>query len=361
MRLIEMAIPLRSSFYNARGGVRERRIVLVGLTEGGNTGWGEAAPYPGFTPETAGDAWQALSEHGIAALRGRRSGLPATAAAAIDQASVDLAARRREVPLWSHLGGSGKPSPACAAIGLQTSPDRLLARVGEVVSAGARAVKIKIEPGRDVDYLMAIRERFPDLSVAADANGSYRSGKPVPPGLDDLGLAYVEQPLPAHDLAGHATLRREWKTPVCLDEPATAVGSVQKIIDEEAADLVSLKPAILGPSATLSAIEMLASAGVGAKIGGLVETSVGRFHALALASRRSVSYVDLVPPGWLLAADPSPYPWKVVDGLLYPLDEQGLEVRTGDPPISNYVERSADFAVWPGKPTAGRASTAHES
>ena len=345
MRLVDLAIPLRRPFSNARGAVRKRRVVLVGLTEAGITGWGEAAPYPGLTPETAGDVWQTLSEQGAAALRGRRPELSITAAAALDQALVDLAARQQGVPLWSHLGGSGRPSTACAAIGLQTSPDRLVARVTEVIEEGARQVKIKIEPGRDVDYLVAIRERFPDLSVAADANGSYRSGDRTPAGLDDLGLAYVEQPLPARDLGGHAALRRQWKTPICLDEPATTAEAVERIIEQEAADLVSLKPGILGPAPTLRATEMILSAGVGVKIGGLVETSVGRAHALALASRPSVSYTDTVPPLWLLTADPSTHPWEVVDGLLYPLDERGLEVRTDDPPVSDCVEHSADFAV----------------
>ena len=345
MRLVELRIPLNRPFSNSSVAVSERHVVLVGVGQDGITGWGEAAPYPGFTPETAEDVWATLAALGADLLYGRRPDLPVTAAAAVDQARTDLAARRQGIPLWSYLGGSGRPSVACAAIGLQASPDRLIAQVGEVMAAGARQVKIKIEPGRDVDYLMAVRERFPDLSVAADANGSYRSRDPALADLDALGLAYVEQPLPARDLEGHAALRQLWTTPVCLDEPATTVGAVERIISQDAADLVSLKPAILGPTATLRTIEMLSAAGMGPKIGGLVETSVGRAHALALAARDSVSCVDLVPPRWLLAADPSPHPWKVVDGLLYPLEERGLEVSIKSSPVADYVERSVEFVA----------------
>ena len=245
-------------------------------------------------------------------------------------------------PIWA---GSGRPSMACAAVGIQESPDRLVARVERMVGAGARQVKIKVEPGRDVDHVRAVRERFPGLTVAADANGSYRPGHPSLAELDNLDLAYLEQPLPSGDLEGHAGMRRRRVTPICLDEPATTAEAVERIIEQEAADLVSLKPGILGPAATLRMIEMLSSAGVGVKVGGLVETSVGRAHALALASRPSVSYTDLVPPLWLLAADPSPHAWEVVDGLLAPLDERGLEVRAGYPPVSDYVKRSARIAV----------------
>lgn len=340
LHLVELCIPLGHRFSNSRAAISERRVVLVGVTEEGMTGWGEAAPYPAYTPETVEDVWEALTARGAGVLG---EALPATAAAAVEQALADLDARRAGIPLWSHLGGTGRPSMACAAIGLEESPDLTVVRVGRMIDAGARQVKIKIEPGRDVDRLRAVREQFPGLTVAADANGSYSLDDQPPAELDGLGLAYLEQPLPPADLEGHAGLRRHLATPICLDEPATSTEAVERIIEQEAADLVSLKPGILGPAATLAAIEMLSSAGVGVKIGGLVETSVGRAHALALASRPSVSFTDLIPALWLLAADPSPHSWEVVDGLLFPLDERGLEVRTGEPPVFEYVVRTARF------------------
>lgn len=345
LHLVELGIPLRHRFSNSMAAISERRVVLVGVTEDGSTGWGEAAPYPAYTLETVGDVWEALTARGARLLGNARAGLPATAAAALEQALADLAARRDGVPLWSYLGGSGGPSMACSAIGLEESPDLLVVRVERMSKAGAQQVKIKIEPGRDVDHVRAVRERFPGLTVAADANGSYRLDNPSPAELDELGLAYLEQPLPGRDLEGHARLRRQLATPICLDEPATSAAAVERIIEHEAADLVSLKPGILGPAATLRSIEMLSSAGIGAKIGGLVETSVGRAHALALASRPSVSYTDLVPPLWLLAADPSPHAWEVVDGLLFPLDERGVEVSTAEPPLSDCVRRKAEFVL----------------
>ena len=345
LHLVELGIPLHHRFSNSQAAISERRVVLVAITEDGITGWGEAAPYPGYTPETVEDVWEALAARGADALGGSRRRIPATASAALEQARTDLAARRAGIPLWSYLGGTGRPSMACAAIGLEVSPDRLAARVERMVQAGARQVKIKIEPGRDVDHLRAVRERFPGLTVAADANGSYRPGDPALAELDDLGLAYLEQPLPAMDLDGHAGLRRRRVTPICLDEPATTAEAVERIVEQEAADLVSLKPGLLGPSATLRLIEVLSAAGVGVKIGGLVETSVGRAHGLALAARPAVVHTDMVPPHWLLAADPSPCTWEVMDGLLFPLDERGLEVSTGEAPLSGCVRRVADFVL----------------
>ena len=349
LRLVELRIPLHDRFAASAGAISVRRVVLVGLSEDDLCGWGEAAPYSGLTPETTGDVWDALAAAGPSSLRSGVSrplppSLPRTARAAFEQAGADLAARIAGRPLWSQVGGSGRPSLACAAIGLQESPEGLLRSVERVVRAGARQVKLKIEPGRDLDYLRATRRRFPSLSVAADANGSYPDVDSVPASLDSLGLAYVEQPLPAPDLAGHADLRRRWSTPVCLDESAHSPIMLERILHLAPADLVSLKPGLLGPAAVRAATDRAEAAGMGVKIGGLVETSVGRAHALALASRPSVSAVDLAPPLWLLTADPSPQNWDLIDGYLFPLDKRGLEVNLDRRPISDHVVRATELA-----------------
>ena len=335
LRLVELRIPFNNRFSNSYATLSERTVVLVGLTEDGLTGWGEAAPYPGLATETVEEVWEALST--------RREDLPTTARVALEQAGFDLAARRKGVPLWSHLGGSGQAVPACAAIGLQETPSRLVARVDRMVYAGVRQVKIKIEPGRDTHWLEETLMKHPALSIAADANGSYRIENPALAALDELGLAYIEQPLPAGAIDDHAELRRRLATPICLDESAPTIESVGRIIDSQAADLVSLKPAILGIASTLSAIEMLVESGLEVKIGGLVETSVGRSHSLAIASRPQVSRTDLVPPTWLLSADPSPNRWELTDGLLAPFGLEGMEVDPDRPPINGYVIRTASF------------------
>ena len=334
-RLVELRIPFNNRFANSCATLSERRVVLVGLTEDELTGWGEAAPYPGFATETVEEVWEALAA--------RTTDLPTTARVALEQAGCDLAARRKGIPLWSHLGGSGRPVPACAAIGLQETPGRLVALVDRMVGAGIRQVKIKIEPGRDTAWLREVARKHPDLSIAADANGSYRIDNPALADLDELGLDYIEQPLPARHFDDHAELRRRLNTPICLDESAPTIEAVGQIIDHQAADLVSLKPALLGIASARSAIEMLIESGLAIKIGGLVETSVGRSHALALASRPEVSFTDLVPPTWMLSADPSPNRWALTDGLLSPFGPEGVEVDLDLPPIKGCVIRTVSF------------------
>ncbi len=324
LRSVMLRLPMKRAFSTSSATLIEREVILVGLSEGEITGWGEAAPYPGYTRETITEAWVAL--------RAWADGRPQSAhpiptlTAALEQASVDLAAKRSGTALWRYLGGSGQPVSASAAVGIQTTIGDLVRRVDGMVAAGANQLKLKISPGYDLSPLRAVREEFPNVLVAADANGSYQPGDPGLDAIDGLGLAYVEQPFDRRALGAHAELRARWDTPVCLDEAAHTLDDLRRVTDQGAADLVSLKPGILGPSATLAAMDMAGSAGVGVKIGGLVETSVGRSHCLALASRPQVVHTDVIPAHWLLDQDPSPRRWKIQDGQLMPLDQHGVEV-----------------------------------
>ncbi len=333
LRLVELRIPLLRPFANARRTASERALVLAGLSEAGETGWGEAAPFPGVTAEGADEVWGALRSRAEAVLRGDLSGLPPTAAAAADQARSDLAARLEGLPLWAWTGGDGRPVRACAAVGLERSPEEAARRAGEAAAAGIRRVKVKIEPGRGLDFLRAVRSSFPEISAAADANGSYTEADPFFEAVDGLGLAYLEQPLAAGDLEGHRRLRSRIETPVCLDESCSAPAEAFEAVDRRAADMVSLKPGLLGVSGVLRAAAAAEANGLAVKIGGLVETSVGRAHALALASSAagaagssSARSADLVPPRLLLAADVSRHPWNLADGCLTPSDRPGLGI-----------------------------------
>ena len=341
MRLIELAIPLRRPFVNARGPVPERRLVLVGITEAGVTGWGEAAPYPGVTAEDVDDVWNALRAAGIRGTREEGTTLPATAAAAIDQARHDLAARLEGVPLRTYLGGSSRPARACAAIGLQSSPAATVQRVGRVIEAGIQEVKVKIEPGRDLEHLRAVRGCYPNLRLAADANGSYRADDPLFDTVDNLGLVYVEQPLPGPDLAGHLSLRNRLETPICLDESAVTEGATIKALELGAAGIVSLKAGLLGPTSVRRLTDRADEAGVLVKIGGLVETSVGRAHALALCGWPSVRFSDLTPPRLHLEGDVSSHRWTLTSGHFHPFKRQGLGIDIDSQRMSVRTRREA--------------------
>jgi O-succinylbenzoate synthase len=208
------------------------------------------------------------------------------AAAAVEMAAWDLAARCEGVSLSAKLGGARTSLPVGVSVGLQRSDEALAEAVTGYVAQGYGRVKVKIEPGRDIDMLASLRERFPTLRLWADANGAYGALDVARlRELDALGLELLEQPFAPEDLVGHARLRREIATPICLDESITSEASARRAIEAGACDVLNLKPGRLGGHAVSIRIHDLArAAGVPVWCGGMLETGVGRAHNLALAS-----------------------------------------------------------------------------
>jgi O-succinylbenzoate synthase len=172
------------------------------------------------------------------------------------------------------------------AVGLHDSLDALLRTVRGHVDRGYRRVKLKIEPGRDVEPVRAVREAFPDLPLQVDANGAYtRADVRRLQRLDAFDLLLIEQPLPAEDLAGHAELARRLVTPVCLDESITSAGAAAAAIAMGACSVVSVKPGPVGGLLEARRVhDVCAAHGVPLWVGGMLETGLGRAATVALAA-----------------------------------------------------------------------------
>ncbi len=345
LHLIHLRLPLRRAFASGAGRIAEREVILVGWEREGTTGWGEAAPYPGVTAENIGQTWNALLHRSSVILAGRPAGLPAAGAAAAEQAAFDWEARREGVPLWERLGGERRAVTTCAAVGLEETPQETCRRAEEAVRAGAGSVKIKVVSGAGREHLRAVRERFPDLETAADGNGSFQAGDPFLEEADDWALAYLEQPLPAADREGSRRLRARLATPLCLDESAHTLEGALRAAQDGEGDILSLKPGLLGIRGTLRAARAAEAAGMAVKIGGLVETSVGRAHALALAMRRSVVATDLMPARWLLETDVVREGLRQTNGKMSPLPAPGIgleinEINEVNPREAPHIVRS---------------------
>ena len=345
LRLIDLTIPMRDLFANAGTTVAVRRVVLIGVEQDGITGWGEAAPFPGITTEDVGDVWDALHQQADLVARRSLGLLPATAEAAADQAHEDLTARQIGTQLWARLGGSDRPIPVTVAIGIQPSPALAIESIAKAVEAGFHSVKLKIGPGRDIAYLAAARDAFGELSIAADANGSYELGDPFLDEVDSFGLEYLEQPLGAVRLAEHGLLRERFETPICLDESMHTHDSARRAIDTRVADIVCLKPSMLGTTNAATFSRAATSAGIAVKVSGLIESSVGRSHTLALASMPGVAFADLTPPTWFLTRDVTDQIWPLADGTMSQHPGAGIGIDVDELAMVGIIERSATIRV----------------
>jgi O-succinylbenzoate synthase len=202
-------------------------------------------------------------------------------------------------------------------LGMGTDVGALLGATDRLVAEGMSRVKLKIAPGHDIEPLTAVRNRYPDLFLQGDANGSY-AGVPggPPPALDELGLVCIEQPLGVGDFDGHARLARSRSTPVCLDESLDSAASVRRALALGACSVVCVKPARLGGiGQALEACGAAAEQGVPLWVGGMYESGYGRAANAGLATG----------PGRWLPGDLS----RPSDYLEHPVTEDPVYVRTG--------------------------------
>ena len=323
----ELSIPLHEPFVNAAVTVEERRVVIISICGDGTAGWGEAAPYPGITPDTADDAWGTLQ---------RGSVLSPSAAAAIDEAEADFQARREGRPLWENIGGSLRPLATSVALGLGDDPVR------RIEATGAAAVKLKIRPGNDVARVAAVREALPNTPIGVDANGSYRwENRGALLELDGFGVDYIEQPFAADDLASHARLRDETVAPIALDEPIDSATAAIRVIEAGACDLVVVKPSRVGLAASRAIHDIALAAGLRIKASGLLETEIGRASTLAVATLPAASHSDIAPSSWYLAGGIGGTAPDSTSGSITPSNHPGIGFTPDPEAFAPYVVREA--------------------
>jgi O-succinylbenzoate synthase len=167
-----------------------------------------------------------------------------------------------------------------------------VASVARHVEQGYKRIKLKIEPGWDVDLLSAVRAEFPKIELTVDANSAYT--------LDDIGilhkidqfdLHYIEQPLHWDDLVDHAALALQMETPLCLDETLTSPARVKAALDLAACAVVNVKVGRVGGLAATKRIhDLCVDRGVPMWVGGMFETGIGRAHNIHVATMPGFVY-----------------------------------------------------------------------
>jgi len=303
----------------ARGEFTDRESVLLELRDAdGVSGFGEAAPWPGFGTETAEQALAVLKDaesflcgeplepgEWPRGLEVRLRGMPA-ARAAVEGALWDLAARRAGRPLAEQLAAGvgalhrlGGGTAQCAvlqdvptsALLVARDPDALREEAARASEAGHRAAKIKLGAAtlaEDVTRARAAREGLgAAVRLRGDANGAWNlsAARVALAALADFDFDYVEQPLAADDFEGMAELHRGAPTRLAADESvATEVGAL-RLLAAAAVDVVVLKPATLGgPARALEIAAAARQAGVEVVFSHTFESAVGARHALHCAA-----------------------------------------------------------------------------
>ncbi|HEY7200206.1 MAG TPA: o-succinylbenzoate synthase, partial [Candidatus Dormibacteraeota bacterium] len=299
MRRLRM--PLVAPFRTSFGAIAERDVLLLEAVTSAGAGWGEcvALAEPLYSAEYLDGAEHVIREHLLPRLFARPSLTAALVAealrpvaghpmakAAVEMAVLDAELRARGESFAEHLGAVRDRVDCGVSVGIHETVDRLLEAVEGYVAQGYRRVKLKIEPGWDVEPARAVRERFPDLPLQVDANAAYSLADARHLArLDDLDLLLIEQPLPDDQVLAHAELARRVRTPICLDESITSAAGAAAAIGLGACSVVNVKPGRVGGYLEARRVhDVCAAHGVPVWMGGMLETGLGRAGNVAMAA-----------------------------------------------------------------------------
>lgn len=302
LELRRIALPLKTPFRTSFGTERERDILLVKATTSEGEGWGEcvAGAGPNYSSEYIEGAHQVikrflgpplLNEHSITAARVANvlSGIKGhrMAKAAVEMAILDAELRAAGRSFAHFLGGVRGLVDTGVSVGIHDDIGELLDTVDGYVNEGYMRIKLKIEPGNDIEHVRAVREKFgPDLPLQVDANTAYRlSDARHLARLDEYNLLLIEQPLPEEEVRAHAELARKVSTPICLDESITSIQAAADAIHLGACAIVNIKAGRVGGYLEAKRIHDLCwGHGIPVWCGGMLETGIGRAANVALAS-----------------------------------------------------------------------------
>ncbi|GHC97254.1 o-succinylbenzoate synthase [Nocardiopsis terrae] len=349
-RLVEVElVRLRPSL--AGRGADRAVPVLVRVSDGQVSGWGEV---PRATPQQ----WEALSRDFAPALlahewrrptevTGTFADLPWDPAlvGALDTACWDLWSRQRATPLAHSLGGERTALTAGVTLPRQVTLESVVTEVNRQVGAGFRRIRLEVEPGWDADVVRAVQASFPFLVLQVDAGGRYTESPADLDALrvlDALGLLAIEDPFASDDLAAHARLSAELRTPVALYRSLSCVEDLREAVGAEAGRAVNVDPVRLGGlTAARRAVDRAVDAGWQVWCGSSALTGVGRAATVALASLSGASLPVEMPGAGGRGRDLVVPPVRAHDGVVpVPLAESGLGHDVDRAALSGYTSRT---------------------
>jgi O-succinylbenzoate synthase len=360
VELRRIAMPMVAPFRTSFGVEHDRDVLLVHVVTDDAEGWGECVALrdPRYSSEYVDAAQDVLRRYLVPAVAAvprldAYAVAPALrqflghrmAKAALETAVLDAELRAADRTLARELGAVRDRVPCGVSVGIMSSVGELLDAVAGYLDAGYVRIKLKIQPGWDVEPVRAVRERFgDDVLLQVDANTAYTVADARHLArLDPFDLLLIEQPLDEEDVLGHATLARALRTPVCLDESITSAKAAADAITLGACSIVNVKPGRVGGYLEARRVHDVCTAhGVPVWCGGMLETGLGRAANVALAAL----------PGFTLPGDTSAsdryYRTDITDPFV--LDDGHLPVPTapgiGVTPLPDRLEEVTTSAEW---------------
>lgn len=331
--LTHYSIPLRIPFRLSVGEITTKEAVVLEMRSGDWIGWGEAAvdAVPFYAHETVGSVLDVMKRALIPAVLGKSFATPEAlsdfmekayrgnnfAKSALETAFWDIYGKRQGKSCVALLGATREMIESGPSLGIKKEPAALVDAVAEQLALGRRRIKIKVTPGKDLEYLEAVREAYPDICLMVDANNAYSPNDFAHlQKFDAFSLLMVEQPLYETDVYYHSLLRKQMKTPICLDESIHTVHDAHCAVALQAADIINIKVCRVGGLVNARRIhDICEQAGIGNWIGSRIGTGVSVAPRVCAAALSNCIYPsDCGLENTLYMPDDIVEPVEVIDG-----------------------------------------------
>jgi o-succinylbenzoate synthase len=292
---IQVDIPFRQPFVVWRGSIETKRHVFVRITtDTGLTGWGEAAPFLYYAPETAADVASLVTDYMAGDLTGRdprdvraiseHFGMldgHEFAKCAVETALWDILGQAAGLPLFRLLGGAVRASAPLVTVLHVDEPAEMAREAREWVGRGFRRLKLKIGFGLEQDEAMVAKVREAagrEALIRVDAEEHYATKEALAVGrrLERYNLELISQPVARTDWEGMALLRTALAVPLLADEGIHSPADVLTCVRAQAADMVNIK--VVKSGGVLPSLEMAAicrAAHCPVVIGSMIEAGIG--------------------------------------------------------------------------------------
>lgn len=335
-------------------------LIVQVLTDEGIVGLGEVSCTPGWSGE---DQWTAA--HFIDTVlapiligedprrithlvhrMSRRLAANSFTRAGIEIALWDIAGKAAGMPLHMLLGGAVRDSVPTKYSVSGLAPDRAAEIAVWAVEQGFQAMKVKVglDPVTDLKRVRAVRDAIgPEILLGVDANGGWDPGTAIRllPHLEELDIAFVEQPAPPGDHRWLANVRRASRLPVIADESLSTTHDALALIEAEAADVFSIYIGMGGGIREAMAVGTVANAGrLHCTIGSNLELGIAQaamIHvAVALPALEPVRFPCDIISRFFYEGDIVQEPLPVEGGIAHRLDGAGLGVELDTDAIARY-------------------------
>ncbi len=355
---IPIRIALKKPFSIAVGTITHTNHVLVRMSDDeGRVGWGESDTFHAVYGYDQRALYQVLTDHLIPAVRGldprdivrlhetMDRAIPRNfmAKTGIDIAAYDLAAQAAGQPLHVLCGGKRvERVPQIGVVGIVSEREAAESAASQV-KEGYQTIKMKIGQGavEDARRVKTVREALGDgVPIRVDGNSGYDRAEALRAFrlMEEVGLEWIEQPLPGWDLEGMAELARRLDTPLAVDESMYTPEDAFRCITSGAADVVNIKVAKCGGIYRSQKIAATCeAAGVPCFLGGCIETSVGTAAAVHFyAATSNVISAAEIHGSPHYVDDVVTQPFRAEDGSIAVPDVPGLGVEVDEDKVNAY-------------------------